>query len=56
MNSTHEKDALLLEDLVVEVSEGLEHIFLGLLEVFVMLPGVKGIKIFTHLGLLSSKA
>jgi hypothetical protein len=47
------KGALLLKDLIVKVSESLEHIFLSFLQVFVMLPTVKGIKVFTHLGLLS---
>jgi hypothetical protein len=47
------KGALLLKDLIVKVSESLEHTFLGFLQVFVMLPTIKRIKVFTHLGLLS---
>jgi hypothetical protein len=47
------KSAFLLKDFVVKVFERLEHVLLGLLKVFVTLPTVKGIKIFTHLGLLS---
>jgi len=47
------KSALLLKNFVVEVSESLKHTLLGFLQVFVMLPSVAGIKIVTHLGLLS---
>jgi hypothetical protein len=31
----------------------LKHVLLGLLKVFVMLPTVNGVKVFSHLGLLS---
>jgi hypothetical protein len=47
------KGALLLKDFVVEVFESLKHVLLGFLKVFVMLPTVKGVKVFSHLGLLS---
>jgi hypothetical protein len=47
------KGAFPLKDLIVKVFESLKHVLLGLLKVFVMLPTVKGVKVFSHLGLLS---
>jgi hypothetical protein len=35
------KGALLLKDLMIKISEGLKHLLLGLLQVFLMLPNVK---------------
>jgi hypothetical protein len=50
------KSALLLKNFVVKVFESLEHLLLGFLKVFVVLPTVRGIKVFRHMSLLSYKA
>jgi len=38
---------------LLKISESLEHVLLDILQVFVMLPTVKGVKVFAHLSLLS---